>query len=76
MTKVKYEIYQSVDGFSLHRVIQGAWIPVEAEVVHEFEAISNVDACQQYNDFLGHGQYKPMIDPNTGLPYPEDVKPY
>lgn len=73
MAKIKCEIRQHEDGFSLCMKIPGAWVPVESEVVHEFEAISYIDACQQYNDFLGHGKYKPMIDPSTGLPYSEDI---
>lgn len=43
------------------------------KVLHSFEATSYVNACQQFNDYCGFGEYKPMIDLNTGKPYPEDI---
>lgn len=45
-------------------------------MVYEFEAINYIDCLQKRNDYFGYGKYKPMIDPSTNEPYPEDLEEF
>jgi hypothetical protein len=47
-----------------------------AKVVWSYEARSSNDAMRALHEHQGWAPYEPMVNPETGRPYPEDDKPF